>query len=111
MSDPSPHRLLAVAFGPSTMAAALAGLPNIRAAADCVELRLDLFEEPFHLPALLEACGDLSVVATLRPPDEGGKSPLPTAERLRVLLAAARTCEQYTSLGWSSGPPGALEPG
>ena len=69
--------MLAVAFGPSTMAEALAGLPRIRAQADCVELRLDLFEEPFDLPALLAACGELTVVATLRPPEEGGQSPLP----------------------------------
>ena len=42
-------RMLAVAFGPPTMAEAVAGLPRIREAADCVELRLDLFDEPFEL--------------------------------------------------------------
>src|SRR5258708_14404323 len=111
MADPSPHGLLAVAFGPSTMSEALAGLPQIRAAADCVELRLDLFEEPFHLPALLEACGDLSVVATLRPPDEGGKSPLPAAERLARLLAAARLGAQSADLERHAAPPSAPETG
>ena len=102
--------MLAVAFGPSTMAEALAGLPRIREAADCIELRLDLFEEPFDLPALLEACGDLSVVATLRPPDEGGKSPLSAVERLEVLLAAARLGAQYVDLEWNAASPSAVRP-
>src|SRR5947208_16958515 len=104
MSDPSPRRMLAVAFGPSTMTEALAGLPRIREAADCIELRLDLFEEPVDLPALLEACGDLSVVATLRPPDEGGKSPLPAAERLEVLLERSeerRVGKEWRGRWWS----------
>src|SRR5258707_9768361 len=109
MADPSPRGLLAVAFGPSTMSEALAGLPRIRAEADCVELRLDLFEEPFDLPALLEACGGLPVVATLRPPDEGGKSPLAATERLEVLLAAARLGAQYVDLEWNAGSPQAIE--
>src|SRR5712692_3647053 len=109
MSDPSPRGMLAVAFGPSTMAEALAGLPRIREQADCVELRLDLFEEPFDLPALLEACGGLTVVATLRPPEEGGKSPLPAAERLKVLLAAARLGAQYVDLEYDACSPPALD--
>src|SRR5260370_38739505 len=98
MSDPSARGMLAVAFGPSTMAEALAGLPHIRAQADCVELRLDLFEEPFDLSALLEACTGLTVVATLRPPEQGGQSPLPAAERLKVLVEAARLGVQYFDL-------------
>ena len=109
MADPSLRGLLAVAFGPSTMAEALAGLPRIRAAADCVELRLDLFEEPFDLPALLAACDGLPVVATLRPPDEGGKSPLPAAERLKVLLEAARHGAQYVDMEWNACSPQALD--
>ena len=39
---PDPRRMIAIAFGPPTMAEALAGLPSIRAEAECVELRLDL---------------------------------------------------------------------
>src|SRR6266566_6791581 len=109
MSDSFPHRLLAVAFGPSTMAEALAGLPRIRAQADCVELRLDLFEEPFDLPALLAACGELTVVATLRPPEEGGQSPLPEGERLKVLLEAARLGARYVDLEWNACSPHATD--
>ena len=45
--------MIAIAFGPATMAEALDGLPRIREAADCVELRLDYFEESFDLPRLL----------------------------------------------------------
>jgi 3-dehydroquinate dehydratase type I len=101
--------MLAVAFGPSTMAEALAGLPRIRAQADCVELRLDLFEEPFDLPELLEACGELTVVATLRPPVEGGKSALPAAERLEVLVEAARLGAHYVDLEWDACSPQALD--
>src|SRR3979490_1786710 len=109
MPDPSARGMLAVAFGPSTMAEALAGLPQIRAQADCVELRLDLFEEPFDLPALIEACGDLPVVAMIRPPYQGSKSPLPAAERLEVLLQAARLGAQYVDLEWNAGSPQAIE--
>src|ERR1051326_2390177 len=57
-------RMRGVAFGPPTRAAACAGLQRIREVADCVELRLDLFEEPFDLPTLLRERGDMPVVAT-----------------------------------------------
>src|SRR5438477_7956141 len=77
MTNPSPRRMLAVAFGPPTMAEAIAGLPRIRQQADCVEMRLDLFQEQVDVAALLAACGDLTVVATLRPLTQGGKSHLP----------------------------------
>src|SRR5258708_35164181 len=109
MADPSPHGLLAVAFGPSTMSEALAGLPQIRAQADCVELRLDLFEEPFDLPALLDACGNLTVVATLRPPDQGGKSGLAAAERLKVLFEAATLGAHYVDLEYDACNPATLD--
>lgn len=101
--------MLAVAFGAPNMAEAIGGLRRIHAAADCVELRLDLFEEPFDLPALLEACGSLTVVATLRPPGHGGKSGLPAAERLNVLLEAARLGSHYVDLEYDACTPHALE--
>src|SRR6516225_7751808 len=82
-------RMVAAAFGPATMAEACDGLPRIQAAADCVELRLDLFQEPFELKVLLRERGALPVVATLRPPDQGGRSGLSADERLAVLLRAA----------------------
>ena len=63
--------LLAIAFGPRTMAEAIAGLPRIRQEADCVELRLDLFEEAFDLPTLLRERGELPVVVT--PPAARGR--------------------------------------
>jgi len=101
--------MLAVAFGPSTMAEALGGLPHIRAQADCVELRLDLFEEPFDLSALLEGCAGLTVVATLRPPEQGGQSRLPAAERLKVLVEAARLGVQYVDLEYDACNSSALD--
>jgi 3-dehydroquinate dehydratase type I len=101
--------MLAVAFGPPTMAAALDGLARIEArAVDCLELRLDLFEEPFDLPMLLRARGELPVVVTLRPPSEGGKSPLGAAERLRVLLGAAELGAEYVDLEWDAATPAAI---
>lgn len=100
--------LLAIAFGPPTMAEAIAGLPRIRAAADCVELRLDLFEEPFDLAVLLRERGDLPVVVTLRPPDQGGRSPLPPAARLEVLLRAAELGADYVDLEWDAASPEAM---
>ena len=74
--------MLAVAFGPPTMAEACAGLARIREQADCVELRLDLFDEPFDLSVLLRERGSLPVVATLRPTYEGGRCTLAAEQRL-----------------------------
>jgi 3-dehydroquinate dehydratase type I len=100
--------MIAIAFGPSTMAEALAGLPRIRAEADCVELRLDLFEEPFDLPLLLGERGDLPVVVTLRPPDQGGRSTLPAPRRLEVLLRAAELGAEYVDLEYDAATPEAV---
>jgi 3-dehydroquinate dehydratase type I len=100
--------LLAVAFGPRTMAEALAGLPLIRQEAECVELRLDLFEEPFDLAVLLRERADLAVVVTLRPPNEGGKSPLPSEGRLEVLVHAAELGADYVDLEWNAASPEAM---
>src|SRR5688572_20373702 len=99
MADPPPEhrrrRMLARAPGCPTMAEALSSLRSIRAEADCVELRLDLFEEPFDLPLLLRERGSLPVVVTLRPPDQGGRCALPASERLAVLLQAAELGAEY----------------
>ena len=102
-------RMLAVAFGPPTMAAACAGLPRIREVADCVELRLDLFESGFDLPTLLRERGQLPLVATLRPPAEGGRSSLAREERLKVLLQAAELGAEYVDLEWDAVSPAALD--
>jgi 3-dehydroquinate dehydratase / shikimate dehydrogenase len=100
--------MLAIAFGPATMAEAVAGLPQIRAEADCIELRLDLFEEPFDLTVLLRERGNLPVVVTLRPLHQGGRSPLTAAERLKVLLRAAELGAEYVDLEYDAATPGAL---
>jgi 3-dehydroquinate dehydratase/shikimate dehydrogenase len=102
------NRMLAVAFGPPTMAAACAQLPQIRGVGDCVELRLDLFDEPFDLATLLRERGELSVVATLRPPEQGGRSQLEADERLKVLLRAAELGAEYVDLEWDVASPHAL---
>jgi len=103
-----PTHLLAVAFGPPTMAEALAGLARIRAEADCIELRLDLFEESFDLPVLLRERGDLPVVATLRPPEQGGRSLLQPDQRLEVLLHAAALGAEYVDLESDAASPRAI---
>jgi 3-dehydroquinate dehydratase / shikimate dehydrogenase len=100
--------MLAIAFGPPTMAEALAGLARIREEADCVELRLDLFDEQFDLGVLLRERGDLTVVVTLRPPDQGGRSALPADERLRVLIQAAELGAEYVDLEWDAARPDAM---
>ena len=102
------NRMLAVAFGPPTLAAACAGLPRIRAVADCVELRLDFLDEPVDLAALLRECGDLTVVATLRPPEQGGRSKLGAEARLKVLLRAAELGAAYVDVEWDAATPEAL---
>jgi 3-dehydroquinate dehydratase type I len=108
MRYPTHRRMLTVAFGPPTMAEALAGLPRIREQADCVELRLDLFEEAFDLPSLLRERGDLPVVVTLRPPEQGGKCSLPADERLAVLVTAAELGAEYVDLEFDAATPQAL---
>jgi 3-dehydroquinate dehydratase / shikimate dehydrogenase len=100
--------MLAVAFGPPNMAAACAGLQRIREVADCLELRLDLFEEPFDLPTLLQQRGELPVVATLRPPSEGGRSTLAPPERFKVLIKAAELGAEYVDVEWDAASPEAL---
>lgn len=87
------------------MAEARAGLPMIREQADCVELRLDLFEEAFDLPLLLRERGHLPAVVTLRPPDQGGHSRLPASERLRVLVRAAELGAEYVDVEWNACTP------
>ncbi len=95
---PDPRRLLAVAFGPPSMTAALRQLPRVIQAADCVELRLDLIDQGYNLAELLHARGSLPVVVTLRPPAQGGRSLLSPPERLAVLLQAAELGADYVDL-------------
>ncbi|GEM_PF-501808 len=97
-------RMIAVAFGPRTMAEALAGLARIAAEADIAELRLDLFAEPFDLPTLLRT-RTCPVVATLRPRDQGGRSTAPADERFRTLLRAAELGAEYVDLEWDAAIP------
>jgi 3-dehydroquinate dehydratase/shikimate dehydrogenase len=101
-------RMLAVAFGPATMAEAREGLPRIREVAECVELRLDLFQEPFDLAVLLRERGSLPVVATMRPPDQGGRCQLPDGERLKVLVRAAELGAEYVDLEFDAAGQSAL---
>src|SRR3954470_81190 len=103
-----PCRMIAIAFGPATMAEALEGLPRIREAADCVELRLDYFEESFDLHQLLSERGDLAVVVTMRPPDQGGHSQLAASERLPIVLEAARLGADYIDLEYDAATPEAI---
>ncbi|HET6320260.1 MAG TPA: type I 3-dehydroquinate dehydratase [Chloroflexota bacterium] len=103
-----PRRMIAVAFGPPSMREAISELPRIRAAADCVELRLDLFQSQFDLPLLLGERHDLPVVVTLRPPEQGGKSPLPPAERLQILLRAAELGAEYIDVEYEAATPDAV---
>jgi 3-dehydroquinate dehydratase / shikimate dehydrogenase len=95
-------RMVAVAFGPASMAEACAGLSRMRDVADCVELRLDLFQEQFDLEVLLRERGTLPVVATLRPNDQGGRCPLPPDERLAVLVRAAELGAEFVDLEWDA---------
>jgi 3-dehydroquinate dehydratase type I len=100
--------MLAIALGRPTMAEALAALADARDEADCVELRLDFFRDPFDLPLLLRERGDLALVVTLRSRSEGGFSDLAPAERLKVLLEAAELGAEYLDLEWDAVSPDAL---
>jgi 3-dehydroquinate dehydratase / shikimate dehydrogenase len=100
--------MIAIAFGPATMAEALARLPRILSEADCVEFRLDLFSEPFDIRTLLRERGELPAVVTLRPPSEGGKCAAPAAERLQVLQHAAERGAEFIDLEWDAATPEAV---
>jgi 3-dehydroquinate dehydratase type I len=78
------------------------------AGAELAELRLDLFEGEYDLPRLIEE-RPLPVIATLRPPREGGRCDAPDAERLRVLVEAARAGAEYVDLEWDAAAPAALD--
>lgn len=105
-STASARGMLAVALGVPSMSAALRGIRDARAAgAEAIELRLDLFEEPYDLPRLLAAREGVPVVVTLRPPDQGGRSPLPPDERLAILLNAARRGAEFVDVEWNATTP------
>jgi len=85
------------------------GLARAAAAgADLVELRLDLFDGR-HDPGRVIDERPLPVIATLRPPREGGRYDGPDAERLRLLLALARRGAEYVDLEWDAATPVALD--
>jgi 3-dehydroquinate dehydratase / shikimate dehydrogenase len=99
---------LAVALNSPTMEHARAALSVAADQADLIELRLDLFEEPYNLTALLEARGTRPVVVTLRPEGQGGRSTLSAGERLVILLRAAELGAEYVDLEWDAATPAAL---
>ena len=76
--------------------------------ADLVELRIDTMTDADAVKALVKSVRLPSIV-TCRSPDEGGESPLPDAQRLGVLLAAAEAGASYCDVelaavkanGWS----------
>jgi 3-dehydroquinate dehydratase / shikimate dehydrogenase len=105
---PDPRRMLAIALGRPTMAEALDALSAVRNEADCVELRLDHFEEPFDVSRLLGERGNLPVVVTLRPTNQGGNSLLAAPERLTVLLQAARLGAEFVDLEFDAASPAAV---
>jgi 3-dehydroquinate dehydratase/shikimate dehydrogenase len=85
------------------------GLARAAAAgADLAELRLDLFDGR-HDPGRVIDERPLPVIATLRPPREGGRYDGPDAERLRLLLALARRGAEYVDLEWDAATPVALD--
>lgn len=83
------RRLIGVAIGGPSNSEALTALRAVTSHADIVELRLDLFEEQPDLQSLLSAA-ERPVIATCRPPDEGGRFRGPENERLEWLRLAAR---------------------
>jgi len=103
-----PRPLIAVSFGPKTMAEATAGLARVAVDADLVELRLDLLQEPYDLPALLRERPSLPLLVTLRPVDQGGQSQASAADRLAVLVRAAELGAEYVDLEWDAADAAAV---
>lgn len=98
------RRLVAVAFGPPTMVEALAGLERLADQADLIELRLDLFEQPYDLPLLLRE-RRCPVVVTLRARHQGGRCDDLPDDRLAVLVRAAELGAEYVDLEWDAAIP------
>lgn len=103
------QRMIGVSLGAKTMAEAFAALPRIAAEADIAEIRLDYFEEPYDLPALLRD-RPLPVIVTNRPPREGGRCAWPEDERLATLRRAAELGADYVDIEWDAATPVVLNP-
>lgn len=88
--------------GVSRIAVALPS-PDLGAAGtagvDLAEVRIDLFERPIDVAQMLGGQRP-RVIATNRPPREGGKSPLREADRIKVLRAAAAAGAEFIDLEW-----------
>jgi 3-dehydroquinate dehydratase / shikimate dehydrogenase len=101
--------LIGVAVGPRSMAEALDVLPRAGRQADIVELRLDAFDAPYELAALVEAAGACPLIATLRPVGQGGRSTMPAEERLAQLVRAVELGAAFVDLEWDAASSAALE--
>ncbi|TAK20501.1 MAG: type I 3-dehydroquinate dehydratase [Chloroflexota bacterium] len=88
--------------GASRIAVALPS-PDLGAAGtagvDLAEVRLDLFEWPVDVARML-AGQRPRVIATNRPPREGGQSPLGEADRIEALREAAAAGAEFIDLEW-----------
>src|ERR1700730_6083328 len=88
------NRLLAVVVGTKTAGEARAVMNRVAKIADVAELRVDLLEEPLHLPVLL-ADRPMPVIVTDRAVREGGRSLRDDRERLAVLREAAELGAEF----------------
>ena len=98
------NRLLAVVVGTKTAGEARAVMNRVAKIADVAELRVDLLEEPLHLPVLL-ADRPMPVIVTDRAVREGGRSLRDDRERLAVLREAAELGAEFVDLEWDEACP------
>ncbi len=101
-------RQIAIAVGVPTEAEARAALGAAAGRADLAELRLDYFCEPVKLDRLIGE-RPLPIIATNRPPREGGRSQQIESTRLALLVRAAQLGAEYVDVEWDAVTPTLLE--
>jgi 3-dehydroquinate dehydratase type I len=69
-----------------------------------VEVRLDYFEEPYNVAELVRR-SPRPLIATNRPPREGGRATLSESDRVRSLLDAADAGAPLVDVEWDSATP------
>ena len=93
--------MICIPVNAATNEEALLEMERYRAAADCIELRLDFIERPD--PGTLLSAKDCPVLVTNRKKDEGGAFSGTEEERVALLAEAVRRGTDYLDIELSSG--------
>ena len=94
------HRGICIPIAEKHMNSALEAIERANSEpADLIELRLDWISGPIDVATLVRAARK-PVIATCRPVNEGGYSPLPDEDRLAILWQASNAGAAYVDIEW-----------